>query len=129
MRPQPLIAVRDVKQSSRWYQEILGCQSGHGGGLYEQLVANGQMLLQLHQWDDHDHPNLSNPDAAPHGFGVLLWFETDFFDDAVSRARACAADVIEEPHYNVNAKHREIWLRDLDGYIVVLASPYGDTDA
>ncbi len=127
MRPQPLIAVRDVKQSSRWYQELLGCQSGHGGGLYEQLVANGEMVLQLHQWGDHDHPNLSNPDAAPHGFGVLLWFETDFFDDAVSRVRDLGADIVEEAHFNANAKHREIWVRDLDGYVVVLASPYGDT--
>jgi hypothetical protein len=25
-----------------------------------------------------------------------------------------------------NAHHREIWLRDLDGYVVVLAGAYGD---
>jgi catechol-2,3-dioxygenase len=127
MRPQPLIAVRDVKLSSRWYQQLLGCQSDHGGGLYEQLVVAGKLVLQLHQWDDHDHPNLSNPDSAPHGFGVLLWFETDQFDDTVARARALAAEIIEEPHINANAKHREIWLRDLDGYVVVVASAFGDT--
>ena len=27
-------------------------------------------------------------------------------------------------HVNPNAGHREIWLRDLDGYLVVLAEPY-----
>jgi hypothetical protein len=27
---------------------------------------------------------------------------------------------------NPNANHREIWLRDPDGYVVVLASAYGD---
>jgi catechol 2,3-dioxygenase-like lactoylglutathione lyase family enzyme len=31
MRVQPLIAVRDVEASSRWYQSLLGCKSGHGG--------------------------------------------------------------------------------------------------
>jgi hypothetical protein len=30
MRVPPLIAVRDVEASSRWYQELL-CASGHGG--------------------------------------------------------------------------------------------------
>jgi hypothetical protein len=31
MRPQPLICVRDVEASSRWYQQLLGCRSDHGG--------------------------------------------------------------------------------------------------
>jgi len=30
MRPQPLISVTDVPTSSRWYQRLLGCVSGHG---------------------------------------------------------------------------------------------------
>ena len=30
MKPQPLIAVKDVAASSRWYQKLLGCTSGHG---------------------------------------------------------------------------------------------------
>jgi uroporphyrinogen-III decarboxylase len=30
MRPQPLIAVRDVEASSQSYQRLLGCQSAHG---------------------------------------------------------------------------------------------------
>ena len=127
MLPQPLIAVRDVEKSSRWYQKLLGCQSGHGGDLYEQLMAGDRMVMQLHKWGDHDHPNLGDPDTAPHGYGVLLWFETDRFDDTLSRARELGAEVIEEPHVNPNAKHREVWIRDPDGYVVVLASPYGDT--
>jgi catechol 2,3-dioxygenase-like lactoylglutathione lyase family enzyme len=52
---------------------------------------------------------------------VLLWFETDDFDAAVARARALGAQVLEEPHENPNAGHREIWLRDPDGYVVVIA--------
>ena len=127
MLPQPLIAVRDVEKSSRWYQKLLGCQSGHGGDLYEQLMAGDRMVMQLHKWGDHAHPNLGDPDTAPHGYGVLLWFETDRFDDTLSRARELGAEVIEEPHVNPNAKHREVWIRDPDGYVVVLASPYGDT--
>lgn len=126
MRPQPLIAVQNVEASSWWYQQLLGCESGHGGADYEQLVKNGEMILQLHHWNDHDHPNLGDPDAAPHGYGVLLWFQTDGFDDAVERARALGAKIIEGPRVNPRAQHRECWISDPDGYVVVLASQRGN---
>jgi dipeptidyl aminopeptidase/acylaminoacyl peptidase/catechol 2,3-dioxygenase-like lactoylglutathione lyase family enzyme len=76
MRAQPLIAVRDVEASSRWYQQHLGCHSAHGGPEYERLVKDGELLLQLHAWNDHEHPNLGDPDSAPHGYGVLLKLAT-----------------------------------------------------
>ena len=125
MRSQPLIAVRDVPASGRWYQHLLGCASGHGGHEYEQVVdATGTMVLQLHAWDAHDHPHLGDP-ARPRGNGVLLWFQVEDFDDAVARAGALGAPVLEGPTFNPNARHREIWLRDPDGYVVVLAGPPG----
>lgn len=129
MQAQPLIAVRDVEASSRWYQQLLGCHSAHGGPEYERLVKDGELLLQLHAWNDHEHPNLGDPDSALHGYGVLLWFQTDEFDSAVERARALGADIIEEPRVNPNAQHRECWIRDPDGYVVVLASAQGDVGA
>jgi catechol 2,3-dioxygenase-like lactoylglutathione lyase family enzyme len=36
-----MIAVRDVEASSRWYQELLGLHSDHGGPEYERLLADG----------------------------------------------------------------------------------------
>ncbi len=127
MQPQPLIAVRDVEASSRWYQRLLGCKSGHGGIEYEQLVdKDGTLILQLHDWDAHEHPHMGNPATKPYGNGVLLWFQIEDFDVAVARARELSAEVLEGPQVNPNANHREIWLRDPDGYVVVLASAYGD---
>jgi hypothetical protein len=35
-------------------------------------------------------------------------------------------EFLEEPHVNTNAGHREAWIRYPDGYVVVLASAYGD---
>ena len=35
-------------------------------------------------------------------------------------------EVVEDVHVNPLARHREIWLRDPDGYVVVVSSPYGD---
>lgn len=125
MRTQPLIAVANVPRSSRWYQAILGAESGHGGEEYEQIMAAGAMILQLHRWDVHDHAHLGQP-ALPPGNGVLLWFQTDTFDNALARIRAAEATVLEGPKVNPNAQHREIWLRDPDGYVVVIAGLYGD---
>lgn len=126
MRAQPLIAVRDVRASSRWYQTVLGCEGAHGGPDYERIVCGGELILQLHHWDAHEHPNLGNQDSQPYGNGAVLWFETEEFDQAFARIRAMAAEVLEEPKVNPNARHREVWLKDPDGYIVVIAGCYGD---
>ena len=93
------------------------------------MLCDGHLVLQLHAWDEENHPNLINADAAPPGHGVLLWFEVGDFDAAVARARSLKAEVIEEPHVNPNAGHREMWLRDLDGYVVVIAGPEGEASA
>ena len=44
MKPQPMIAVRDVKATSAWYQRVLGFTSGHGGTEYEQLLFDREMV-------------------------------------------------------------------------------------
>ena len=63
--PQPLICVRDVEASSRWYQHLLGCQSAHGGAEYERLVSHGRLILQLHRWDvEHHHGPIGDPNTA-----------------------------------------------------------------
>ena len=126
MEPQPMIAVADVEASSLWYRELLACESGHGGPHYERLVSGGRLILQLHRWDAHDHPHMGDPSSKPYGNGVLLWFRTDAFDAAVGRARALGAEILEEPHVNPNARHLECWLRDPNGYVVVLAGAEGD---
>ena len=124
VQAQPLIAVRDVRASSRWYQQLLGLDSlpehSHRD-VYDRMLSNGQLILQLHAWDEHDHPNLDSKDAAPLAHGVVLWFEVGDFDGVVKQARALGAEIIEEPHINPAPGHWEVWLRDPDGYVVVVA--------
>ncbi len=56
MRPQPLISVRVVEASSRWYERLLNCQGAHGGTEYERLEDSGRLVLQLHKWNvEHPH--------------------------------------------------------------------------
>jgi catechol 2,3-dioxygenase-like lactoylglutathione lyase family enzyme len=132
VRSQPLIAVRDVRSSSRWYSRLLAAKctseifaSDHDD-VYDRLLCGGSLVLQLHAWDEEDHPNLVNRNAARPGHGVLLWFEVDDFDAAVKRARALKAKVLLKPHVNPAPGHREIWIQDPDGYVVVIASTDGE---
>ena len=123
MQLSPLICVHDVQASSIWYQELLGCESGHGGAEYERLNSQGRLVLQLHQWEiDHRHGRLGDPQRRPYGNGVLLWFELEDFDAAVTRAHALQVDVVTEPRWSENGNW-EFWLKDPDGYGVVLTSP------
>jgi catechol 2,3-dioxygenase-like lactoylglutathione lyase family enzyme len=129
IRPQPLIAVRDVPVSARWYAKLLGAKrlgKHDHREVYDRLLCNGALVLQLHAWDEEDHPNLVNRREARPGHGVLLWFELDDFDAAVKRARSLRAEVVLEPHINPAPRHREMWIRDPDGYVVVIASPDGE---
>jgi catechol 2,3-dioxygenase-like lactoylglutathione lyase family enzyme len=126
---QPLIAVRDVRASANWYTKLLGTEAlpeHEHRDVYDRITSSGRLILQLHAWDAEDHPNLVNRTAAPPGHGVLLWFQLDDFDAAVKRARELKAEVIEEPHVNPAPQNREMWLRDPDGYVVVIASPDGE---
>ncbi|HEX5120566.1 MAG TPA: VOC family protein [Pseudonocardiaceae bacterium] len=130
---QTLIAVRDVEASSRWYQEVLGLRSDHGGPHYERLLADGVLVLQLHHREvEHHHGAIGDPDREV-GNGVLLWFgDVSDFDGALTRARRLDAPVVRAPHRNPpegegnGPGHREVWIQDPDGYTVVIASPDGE---
>ena len=129
---QPLIAVRDVRASSRWYGALLGADAlpDHPHrDVYDRVSCSGRLLLQLHAWDEEDHPNLVNAAAAPIGHGVVLWFQVADFDAAVKRAHSLGAEVLQGPFVNPAPQHREIWLRDPDGFVVVLASHDGESAA
>lgn len=90
--------------------------------VWSQLMADGEIVLQLHHdGPDDDHAALVSD--GPRGNGVLVWFEVDDFDSAVARAHGLNAVIEREPAINPNAKQPELWLRDPDGYVVVIAGP------
>jgi len=134
MKPHPLICVRDVEASSRWYQKLLGCRSAHGGTEYERLEKDGVLILQLHRWEvEHHHGRIGDPDDHSRGNGILLWFEVEDFPMAAMRAQELAAEVILAVHRNPpdgdgGPNHWELWIKDPEGYSVVLASPDGTAD-
>lgn len=129
VKSQPLIAVRDVRASSSWYWTLFDATSmpeHEHRRRYDRILCGGQLILQLHAWDEENHPNLTNADAAPAGHGVLLWFEVSDFDATVRRVRSLKAQILEEPHNNPNSGQREMWIRDPDQYVVVVTEPDGE---
>ncbi|MDO9357110.1 MAG: VOC family protein [Solirubrobacteraceae bacterium] len=121
IEPQPLIAVADVEVASAWYQKVLGATSGHGGKEYEQLVVDRHLVLQLHVAEEpHHHGTISDP-TFPTGNGMALWFSSTHFDDVVDRIREVEAKIVADVTPNPNSGLREIWIRDLDGYLVIFA--------
>ena len=58
--PQWLLVVDDVPASSRFYCDVFGFESGHGhdNAEYDQILADGEMVMQLHDNDEEDHHGL-----------------------------------------------------------------------
>lgn len=127
MQATPMLQVDDVEASSRWYQRLLGLVSGHGGPDFEMLFVGepfaSALSLQLHRWDAHEHAGMGTPDA-PRGNGVSLWFQVPD-RAALDAVWARAGDAgVEAPHWNPLAHHHEIGLRDPDGYLLFVATPF-----
>lgn len=100
-QPQTLLAVADVEASSRWYQQLLGFRSDHGGPEYERLLAGDSLVLQLHRWDVEHHHGPVGDQTAEVGNGVLVWFgETTDFDGVAARAGELGASILRPPHRN-----------------------------
>ena len=125
MKSYPMIVVRDVQASSRWYQELLGLEGAHGGGEFEMLMSGHEVALLLHHVDVAEHPALSDPRGGTPGRGVLFYFSVDDAEAVFERAKAMDADLIDAPHDNPKAGAVEFSLRDPDGYALTVSRRTG----
>lgn len=120
MHCEAMINVQDVQASSRWYQALMGATSGHGGPDFEMLLHGEQLMLMLHNVAGADH-HPGQVGEGPPGKGVFLYFRVgDDLPAAVIRARELQAEILEGPSWNALAHQEELWIRDPDGYTVVL---------
>lgn len=119
IRPEIIIAVKDVAKSAAWYQQLLSCESRHGGDTFEILAdpKDDTVVLCLHKWAAHGHPTMIDPKVTP-GNGLILFFRVTAFHEAWEKAQQLKAIVEEPPHINNNSHRNEFSLRDPDGYYV-----------
>lgn len=116
----PIIAVKDVEASSKWYQSVFGCRSMHGGKEFDILVSeNDEILLCLHKWGEHGHPTMINPNIIP-GNGLILYFRTENINGVRQNVEKIGGLVEEDIHLNPNSTKMEFSLRDPDGYYLTI---------
>jgi hypothetical protein len=118
---ETIIGVNNVEKSSIWYQELLGCKSCHGGNTFEILGdQDGNTILCLHKWGEHDHPTFRNPKTEP-GNGLILYFRVDDLERIWKNAKRLNAIIEEAPGLNQNSGRKEFSIRDLDNYYLIIS--------
>ncbi|MEZ5970222.1 MAG: VOC family protein [Hyphomonadaceae bacterium] len=119
-----IIGVADVPKSCTWYQSLFGQPhvAPHHDYFGQITDTDGEVLLCLHSWGEHDHPTLTSPTHATPGNGLILFFRVDDFEAALARARELVPALEEEPNINPATGTREFALRDPDGYAVMISA-------
>ncbi|MEO6638593.1 MAG: VOC family protein [Ginsengibacter sp.] len=116
----PIIAVKDIEVSSRFYQSVFNCRSMHGGTEFDVLVdENDEVLLCLHKWEAHGHPTMTNQNITP-GNGLILYFRTDKMITIRENVERMGSFVAEEIHINPNSTKKEFSMTDPDGYYLTI---------
>lgn len=116
----PIIAVKDVDASAKWYEKIFGFKRTHGGNDFAVLVTeNDEIILCLHKWGEHQHPTLTDQNKTI-GNGLLLYFRTDNLEVIRKKVAEQGCLIEQEIHLNQNSLQKEFSLRDLDGYFLTI---------
>ena len=116
----PIIAVKDVEASSKWYQQIFGFRKTHGGNEFAVLESEDDgILLCLHKWGEHHHPTMINPGITP-GNGLILYFRTDDMETLRQKIDKIGSVVEEDVHLNPNSLKKEFSIKDPDGYYLTI---------
>ena len=122
IKTDPILAVKDVEQSARWYQSLFGCKSMHGGTAFDILTTEeGEVILCLHKWGDHEHPTMTDSGITP-GNGLILYFRTSEIETIYANAQKNGYIIEREIQLNPNSNHREFSLRDPDGYYLTITA-------
>lgn len=121
LKIDPIIAVKDVEASTKWYQQVFGFRRVHGENeSFAVLVSeNDEILLCLHEWEEHHHPTMTNPGITP-GNGLILYFRTENMDEIRQNVAKLGCSIEEDIHINPNSTKKEFSLRDPDGYYLTI---------
>lgn len=117
----PIIAVKNVEENSKWYQDIFGLRSKHGGKEFNILVdRNDEVLLCLHKWGEHNHPTMQTSNMKG-GNGLLLYFRTENIEQIRENLKAINYKIEREIELSSNSRRKEFSFRDLNEYYITIA--------
>ena len=120
IKTNPIIAVKDVEHSSKWYRLLFGCRSMHGGNKFDILVVENDEVLQcLHQWGEDEQPTIMDQNITP-GNGLMLYFRTKKVNIIWENAEKIGSSIEEDLRVNQNTNPMEFSLRDPDGYYITV---------
>lgn len=120
VKTETIIAVANVPESSRFYQNLLGCKGVHGGETFEILTSGDTVILCLHKWDEHEHPTMASPnDGAANG--LILFFRVDDLPAVFQNALELDASIEKGIHYNENSLKNQFTLWDPDHYYIIVS--------
>jgi predicted enzyme related to lactoylglutathione lyase len=116
----PIIAVKDVQASSRWYQQVFNFKNRHGGNEFAVLVSEeDEIVLCLHKWGEHHHPTMTDS-GIPAGNGLILYLRTKNMETIRAKVEKIGGSIEEDIHLNTNSLRKEFALRDPDGYYLII---------
>ncbi len=120
-RLDPIIAVKNIEASSKWYEKIFGLRKEHGGDHFSVLISeDNEITICLHKWNEDNHPTMMNP-AIACGNGLLLYFRTDNMNRIYQRVLEAGSVIEEDIHLNPNSLKKEFSFRDPDGYYLTVS--------
>ncbi len=120
-KADPIIAVKDVEASAKWYCDLFGFKRAHGGKEFAVLLSeNDEIILCLHEWGVHEHPTMTDAGITP-GNGLILYFRTENMNQLYQNAEKMGLPVEEQIHLNTNSRKKEFSLRDPDGYYLTVS--------
>jgi len=120
MKLDPIIAVKDVSRSAKWYCKLLGLENMHGGDAFAVLRdREGNVVLCLHTWGSDEHPTMLDSEATA-GNGMILYFRLANLDAIHEAVNQMDWPIEEELHRNPNSRRVEFSLRDPDGYFLTI---------
>jgi catechol 2,3-dioxygenase-like lactoylglutathione lyase family enzyme len=123
-RTWPIIGVKDVVASSRWYLSLLGLEPRPPGHDDFDIISDDDdtVLVALHAWGAHgEGPPLQAPGGEAPGNGVLLFLRVDDFDATLDRARTLVARFETDPEVFLSGPDTASFtVRDPDGYYLTV---------
>jgi len=121
MKVDPIIAVKNVEESSKWYQSIFACKSIHGGSEFDVLISKEEeVILCLHKWANHGHETMRNSNILP-GNGLILYFRVLNLEEIRDNVNRMEYPVGAEIEINPNSHKREFSIKDPDGYFLTVS--------